>query len=226
MESRAEAGVLREEKRLDHERITQLQDHLKMLEQVCMWWLICMYVRVCVCVCVCVYAYVSVYILTHAETHTHTHTHQLKTLEQLTVNELPIEITVTGGAETGHQDLMSVESGAGSESVRETNGRENRQSMGWARGPGDAVGGWKGGRDAMADSDAAAGGEQEEEEERRKKERKLVAALAALEEEVQALRKERGTKSQKSVAWWLYIHIKCTRALTFQNSCQAHIVPT
>ena len=34
-DSRAEADVLREERRLDHQRITQLQVHLKLLEQVC-----------------------------------------------------------------------------------------------------------------------------------------------------------------------------------------------
>ena len=56
-----------------------------------------------------------------------------------------------------------------------------------------------GGRDTRADSDAAAGGEQEEEEERRKKDRKLVAALGALEEEVQALRKERGISLRQSL---------------------------
>ena len=43
------------------------------------------------------------------------------------------------------------------------------------------------------------GGEQEEEEERRKKDRKLVAALGALEEEVQALRKERGISLRQSL---------------------------
>jgi hypothetical protein len=130
-----------------------------------------------------------------------------------------IEITVTGGTEAGHQDFMS---GAGSERVRGGKGSEERQSMGWAREPGDAqvdergtverlavaegereagrVGGWEAGRDARTDSDAAAGGEEEEEEERRRKERKLVAALAALKEEVEALRKEQGTHSQKSAA--------------------------
>jgi hypothetical protein len=61
------------------------------------------------------------------------------------------------------------------------------------------VGGWEGARDTRADSDAAAGGEQEEEEERRKKDRKLVAALGALEEEVQALRKERGISLRQSL---------------------------
>jgi hypothetical protein len=112
-------------------------------------------------------------------------------------------------------------SGAGSERVRGGKGSEERQSMGWAREPGDAqvdergrverlavaegesekgtVGGWEGGRDTRVDSDAAAGGEQEEEEERRKKDRKLVAALGALEEEVQALRKERGTSLRQSL---------------------------
>jgi hypothetical protein len=35
MESRAEAGVLRQEKTLDHQHIAQLQDRLQVPEQVC-----------------------------------------------------------------------------------------------------------------------------------------------------------------------------------------------
>ncbi len=185
----------------------------------CVGVCVCMYVCMCVCVCVCVCTLSLTQTHIHTYVYTYIHTHQFKPLEQQTVNEIPVETPVSGGMEAGLHGFMS---GAGSESVRGGQGREERQSVSRAREPGDAqvdekgrverlavaegereagrVGGWEAGRDARTDSDAAAGGEEEEEEERRRKERKLVAALAALKEEVEALRKEQGTHSQKSAA--------------------------